>query len=556
MSSSESSPRRALLSVYDKTDIVPFARALADMNFQIVSTGGTLKHLEEAGVPVTPVEKVTDFPEMLGGRVKTLHPRIHGGILARRHVADDLKQVAQWDIPLFDVVAVNLYPFRETAARPDVGWEELLENIDIGGPAMVRAAAKNFPHVVVVVDPRRYPFVISALQQNRMTWEERRILAQEAFAHTAAYDDAVARTLAAGPGRFAGEEGDGAVGTGDEDGGEGLPAPRVSMDQGAPVLPQRLTLRLRKWGELRYGENPHQVAAFYVEDGSGAGSLAGGKASLASARQLQGKALSYNNINDAAAALELVGMFKEPAAVAVKHANPCGVAIAGTLAEAFRKARDADPVSIFGGIVALNRPVDEDTAREMAELFLEVIIGPSFTEGARAVLGQKKNLRLLEVDDIGRLSPYWDVRGVRGGLLVQEADVLPSPLRPAGVVTEEAPSPEAWRDLDFAWRVARAVKSNSIVVAKDGQTLGIGAGQMNRILAARIALEHAGEKARGAVLASEAFFPFPDVVQAAAEYGVTAIVQPGGAKRDDESIAACNEAGIAMVFTHTRHFRH
>jgi len=544
--------------VYDKTDIVAFAQALVDLGYEIVSTGGTLKHLEEAGIPVTAVEAVTGFPEMLGGRVKTLHPRIHGGILARRHVADDLSQVAQWDIPLFDVVAVNLYPFRETAARPGVGWEELLENIDIGGPAMVRAAAKNFPHVIVVVDPRRYPFIISALKQNRMSWEERRILAQEAFAHTAAYDDAVARVLAAGPGGLGAEEAAApfARAAGDEAAGEGLPAPRVSLEQGAPALPQRLTLRLRKWGELRYGENPHQIAAFYVEEGQGGGFLAGGKASLASARQLQGKALSYNNINDAAAALELVGMFKEPAAVAVKHANPCGVAVADCLTEAFRKARDADPVSIFGGIVALNRPVDEETAQEMAELFLEVIIAPVFTDGARAVLGQKKNLRLLEVDDIGRLSPYWDVRGVRGGLLIQEADVLPSPLRQAGVVTEQSPSPEAWRDLEFAWRVVRAVKSNSIVVAKDGQTLGIGAGQMNRILAARIALEHAGEKARGAVLASEAFFPFPDVVQAAAEYGIAAIVQPGGAKRDEESIKACNEAGIAMVFTHTRHFRH
>lgn len=561
---SQPAPRRALLSVWDKRGIVEFGRALVDLGYQVLSTGGTWRALTEAGVPATPLEKVTDFPEILGGRVKSLHPRIHGGILARRHLAEDRRDVERWDLPLIDVVAVNLYPFREVATRGDADWDELLEHIDIGGPAMVRAAAKNFPHVVVVVNPDRYPFVIAGLRQGRLSWEERRILAQEAFAHTAAYDRAVAHVLAHGPGTL--PEGDLAgAGAAEGEGGaaQSLPEPRNSVDDPLPAMPDRLVLRLRRRGDLRYGENPHQGAAFYTFE---APDTRGGPApapswssvagSLAGARQLQGKALSYNNIGDAAAALELAGSFREPAAVAVKHANPCGVAVAPTLAEAFRRARDADPVSIFGGIVACNRPVDGETAALMADIFLEVIIAPSFLPAARDVLASKKNLRLLEVDGIGRTGPYWDIRSVRGGVLIQEADVWSSPVRKGRVVTARAPEEEEWADLEFAWQVVRFVKSNGIVVAKGGRTLGIGAGQMNRIQAARIALEQAGDEARGAVLASEAFFPFPDVVEAAAAAGIRAIVQPGGAMRDDQSVAACDKAGIAMVMTGRRHFRH
>jgi phosphoribosylaminoimidazolecarboxamide formyltransferase/IMP cyclohydrolase len=513
--------KRALLSVSDKEGIVEFARGLAALGVELVSTGGTAQVLAAAGLPVRSVSDLTGFPEILGGRVKTLHPAVHGGILYRREVPEDEEQLAKLGIGSIDLVVVNLYPFAETIARPGVTLAEAIENIDIGGPTMIRAAAKNYRGVGVVVNPARYQEVLAELEENTGTLSEETAfrLAVEAFAHTAQYDAVISNYLGK---LLAGKEG----------------------------FPAHLSLTLTKLQDLRYGENPHQRAAFYGEAGDVG-------PSLARARQLQGKPLSFNNINDGNAALELVREFSETTVVALKHTNPCGVATAESLLEAYRRAYEADPVSIFGGIVAVNRPVDVETARAMVEIFLEVIIAPGFDEEALEVLAQKPNLRLLEVPDLSQpVEPYLEYKGVRGGLLVQDSDVAQLDPQALKVVTKKEPTAEQLHDLLFAWKVVKHVKSNAIVVAAGGQTLGIGAGQMNRVGAARIALEQAGDRAAGSVLASDAFFPMPDTVEEAARAGVRAIIQPGGSIRDEDSIKAADEAGIAMVFTGIRHFKH
>ena len=533
--------RRALISVSDKRGIVEFARGLVALGFEIVSTGGTAAALREH-VPVTAVSDVTGFPEILDGRVKTLHPAVHGGILARRDRPEHMAALAGLSIAPIDVVAVNLYPFVDTVRRPGCSFAEAVEQIDIGGPAMVRAAAKNHAHVWVVVNPDRYGEVLEALTHpdDEAAAHLRLVLAQEAFAHTAAYDAAIAAYLERqldGAGEAAAREAAGAA-TG-------------AAGDGAGRFPHVWPLPLVLAQGLRYGENPHQAAAFYVESPPPPGTIA-------AAEQLQGKELSFNNIQDAHAALEMVREFDRPAVAAVKHTNPCGLALADTVADAFARARDADPVSIFGGIVAANRVIDGAAAALMRELFLEVIVAPDFTPEARAILAGRPNLRLLRVQPWAPPGPAWDYKRVGGGLLVQEADWRPEGLDPAReqVVTRRAPTPEEWAQLEFAWKVVKHVKSNAIVLARDFVTIGVGAGQMNRVTAARLAIEQAGERARGAVLASEAFFPFPDVVETAAAAGITAIVQPGGSRRDADSIAAADAAGIAMVFTGRRHFRH
>ncbi|MDI3280839.1 MAG: bifunctional phosphoribosylaminoimidazolecarboxamide formyltransferase/IMP cyclohydrolase [Bacillota bacterium] len=518
--------RRALISVSDKAGVVEFARGLVELGWEIISTGGTLKELRGAGLPVTYVSDVTGFPEILGGRVKTLHPAIHGGILAVREDEHHAKDLAAAGIKPIDLVAVNLYPFARAVQQRGITLAEAVEEIDIGGPAMVRAAAKNYRYVTVVVDPARYGRVLELLRrEGEVPLEVRLELAAEAFAHTALYDSLISSYLS-----------------------------RVRAEGERELFPDRLVLGFEKVQSLRYGENPHQRAAFYRDP------LYRGP-SLAAARQLQGKELSFNNINDAAAALELVLEFPEPTAVAVKHATPCGVASGATIAEAFARAHAADPISIFGGIVALNRPVDEEAARALREPFLEIVLAPEFAPEALAVLSEKKNLRLLALPELvgGQRESYWDWKRVPGGLLLQDADLGwgdeddPSTWR---VVTEREPAEEDWPDLLFAWRVVKHARSNAIVVARRKQTLGIGAGQVNRIDPTRYALARAGEAARGAVLASDGFFPLPDVVEAAAEAGIRAIVQPGGSLRDGDSIAAANRAGIAMVFTGVRHFKH
>ena len=518
--------RAALISVYDKQGIVPFAQGLARHGVRLISTGNTYQVLKEAGLDVIPVSEYTGFPEILGGRVKTLHPKIHGGILARRNIESDLDALAAHGIDPIDLVVVNLYPFVATAQKKDATHQEVVEMIDIGGPAMIRAAAKNYPDVLVVVDPGRYDEILMRLDRGQAFDEPYRMaLAREAFAHTAAYDRAIQEYFES-------------TLDGEKTRGEGA------------LVERAFTLSAVDGVPLRYGENPHQKAMFY-RDPSYEGT------SLARARQLHGMELSYCNIMDAAAALEMVREFDRPAAAAVKHANPCGLAVAPTLAEAFRRAYEADPVSIFGGIVALNREVDVETAEALAKVFLHVVLAPGFTPEALSILTQKKNLRLLELGPITPPKPYLDLRRIPGGLLVQEADLLGAPSREScRVVTRRAPTEEEWRDLQFGWIAVKHVKSNAIVVAANETAIGVGAGQMNRIQAARLALEQAGDKARGAVLASDAFFPFPDVVEAAAEAGIRAIIQPGGSKLDHESIAKADEAGIAMVFTGIRHFRH
>jgi len=503
--------RRALISVSVKEGIAELARELVQLGFEIISTGGTAAFLARAGIPVTEVSAVTGFPEILEGRVKTLHPKIHGGILARR-TEEHLKILAEHQISPIDLVVVNLYPFRETVQKPGAGWEEAIENIDIGGPTLIRAAAKNHQYVTVVVNPARYPEVIAQLKEHgEVPAPLRRELAWEAFQHTACYDAAIAAFFAGQTGRPAG-------------------------------FPQGFLLPGELVQELRYGENPHQKAAWYRKDLSPGPGV----------RQLQGQELSFNNLVDLQAAWALVQEFSQPAVAIIKHTNPCGAAVDETPAAAYEKALAADPVSAFGGLVACNRPVDKAAAEKMVEIFLEGVIAPGFSDEAQAIFRRKPKLRLL-VGEEKAAGPGWEVKPVFDGFLVQEKDT-------ATVPPEEwqwvAGAPVAVSDLWFAWKVVKHVKSNAIVVAKDGRTLGIGAGQMNRVGAAEIALRQAGEHARGAVLASDAFFPFRDTVDLAARYGIKAIVQPGGSVRDEESIAACREHGIAMAFTGRRHFKH
>ncbi|WP_052329663.1 bifunctional phosphoribosylaminoimidazolecarboxamide formyltransferase/IMP cyclohydrolase [Thermicanus aegyptius] len=509
--------KRALISVSDKRGIVEFAKFLQDRGIEIVSTGGTYRVLKENGIKATYISEVTGFPEILDGRVKTLHPHIHGGLLAKQDNPKHLEELKDLGIQPIGLLVVNLYPFQETIQKPGVSLEEAIENIDIGGPTMLRGAAKNYAHVAVVVDPDDYGRVMEEIRENgQVSDETREKLAAKVFRHTAAYDAHVARYLS---------------------------------ERVCEPFPERLTITYEKVQDLRYGENPHQQAAFYRLPSPG-------KGSLPAAEQLQGKELSYNNIQDAEAALNLIKEFQEPAAVVVKHSNPCGVAVGSTVQEAFARAYEADPVSIFGGIVALNRPVDGKLAERLKGIFLEIILAPDFEDEAVKVLTAKKNLRLLKVGVSPEHEKEWKLTSVTGGLLIQSPDDGRVAREEMKVVTDRAPTEEEWADLLFAWKVVKHVKSNAIVVAKGGSTLGVGAGQMNRVGAARIALAEAGEKGKGAVLSSDAFFPMPDTVEEAAKAGITAIIQPGGSIKDQDSIDEANKHGIAMVFTGMRHFRH
>ena len=509
----------ALLSVSNKEGLLPLAEGLLAAGYQLISSGGTAAALQAAGLPVTKVAEHTGAPEILGGRVKTLHPRIHGGILARRADAAHQADLAAQAIAPIDVVVVNLYPFRETVADPAVAFDTAIENIDIGGPAMVRAAAKNHADVAVLTSPDQYPAFLAALGEGRVDQALRRQLALAAFEHTASYDTAISQWLAA---------------------------------QLAEATTAPLTLQLSPRQSLRYGENPHQPATWYSQPEAGWGG----------ARQLQGKELSYNNLIDLDAALATVREFgygpaAQPAAVVVKHTNPCGVAVGLGCADALGRALDADRVSAFGGIVALNTPVDGAAADHLTSLFLECVVAPAFDAAARERLAAKVNLRLLELspDAIARASRQ-QLRTVLGGVLAQQLDDEPVAESAWQVVSERQPTPEELNDLVFAWKLVRHVRSNAITVARGGQSLGIGAGQMNRVGSARLALEAAGERSRGAVLASDGFFPFDDTVRLAAQHGITAVIQPGGSMRDAESIAACNALGLAMVVTGRRHFLH
>jgi phosphoribosylaminoimidazolecarboxamide formyltransferase/IMP cyclohydrolase len=515
--------RRALLSVSNKEGLVDFARALRERGVAIISTGGTAALLREHGVEVKDVSAVTEFPEIMGGRVKTLHPKIHGGLLGRRGTDDAV--MAEHDIDAIDLLAVNLYPFAATVAKPGCSFEDAVENIDIGGPAMVRAAAKNHERLTVVVDPLDYGTVIAELDRGggAVSQETRLRLATKAFAHTAQYDAAVAAFLAR--------------------------ATRTSTGE----FPDLLALQFRKRLDLRYGENPHQQAAFYVaSDTQGA--------SLGSSSQLQGKELSFNNLADADTALECVRQFPAPACVIVKHANPCGVAIATSIGAAYDRAFRTDPTSAFGGIIAFNRPLDGETARAILERqFVEVIIAPSVEPEAREACVKKENVRLLVTGALAPGNSRFEIRSVNGGLLLQTRDDAMIAATALQVVTKRTPTPAELADLMFAWQVCKYVKSNAIVYAKDGMTVGIGAGQMSRVVSSRIAAmkaRDAGLDPTGSVMASDAFFPFRDGLDAAVEHGITAVIQPGGSKRDGEVVAAADEHGIAMVFTGMRHFRH
>jgi len=504
--------KRALISVSDKTNIVEFAKGLEKYGFEVISTGGTYTHLKNNGVNCISIEDVTHFPEILEGRVKTLHPKIHGGLLSKRGNELHNKHVAENNIEYIDLVCVNLYPFEATVKKEGVSEEEIIENIDIGGPSMLRSAAKNFNDVAVVTDINDYDRVLSELEQGGISYETRRALAIKVFNTTASYDAAIANYF----------------------------------NKKDKLVPERLTLSYNLQDSLRYGENPHQKAYHYVQDNNES-------YALQNAVQLHGKEMSYNNIQDASAALDILSEFDETTCVAVKHMNPCGVATGSSVFEAYSRAYEADPVSIFGGIVAVNGKVDKETAEKMHSIFLEIILATDYDEEALEILTKKKNLRIYKLSEKNN-NHEQQIKSVRGGILVQDfndklADEYES-------VTEKKVDETQQRDIEFGLKVVKHVKSNAIVVVKDGQTLGIGAGQMNRVGSCKIALEQAGEKARGAVLASDAFFPMRDSADMAADYGIAAIVQPGGSIRDQESIDACNEKGVAMVFSKIRHFKH
>lgn len=509
--------RRALVSVSNKEGIVDFVQALVDQGFEVVSTGGTKKALEEANVPVIGISEVTGFPEILDGRVKTLHPNIHGGLLAMREREEHQQQIAEHQIAPIDLVVVNLYPFKETIAKPDCRFEDAIENIDIGGPSMLRSAAKNHNHVTVVVDPTDYAVVLDELTSNQaVTTETKRRLAAKVFRHTASYDALIAEYLT----EAVGEE-----------------------------EPESLTVTFERKQGLRYGENPHQKATFYQKP------LAD-ESSIASATQLHGKELSYNNIHDADAALAIIKEFTEPAVVAVKHMNPCGVGTGATIEEAYGRAYEADSVSIFGGIVAANREIDEATALKMKEIFLEIIIAPSFSQAALDILMTKKNLRLLTVAIKKQEQPEAMLTSIHGGLLVQDEDHVGLDDATTSIPTKREPTEAEWEALKLAWKVVKHVKSNAIVLTNGQMTVGVGAGQMNRVGSADIAIKQASERIEGAVMGSDAFFPMGDTVELAGKAGVTAIIQPGGSIRDEESIEMANKYGIAMVMTGVRHFKH
>ena len=505
--------QRVLISVTDKTGIVEFARELSAMGAEVVSTGGTARLIRESGVPVKDVSEATGFPEMLDGRLKTLHPKIAGGILAIRSRADHMRALAEQEIAPIDMIVVNLYRFEEVAAREGARLEELIENIDIGGPTMIRAAAKNYQDVAVVVSPGDYAAIVEELRAGAgaLSLETKWRLAKKAFRTTADYDAAIGA--------------------------------RLERQDSASSLPLDLNLRAAKLMDLRYGENPHQAAALYGARGRG----------IAGAEQLHGKELSYNNLVDLDAAWQLVGEFERPAAVIVKHTNPCGCAERDSLAEAYRKAFECDPVSAYGGVIGLNRTLDEETAREIAKTFIEAIAAPDYAPEALAVLRTKKNLRLM------RVAPGGDplvVKSISGGYLAQTADDARLDHAAAVVKTRRAPTEDEWAALEFAWKVAKHVKSNAIVYARAGQAVGVGAGQMSRVDSVKVGAMKAVLPLAGAVVASDAFFPFPDGLEEAVKQGATAFIQPGGSVRDEEVIAAADRLGVAMVFTGVRHFRH
>jgi phosphoribosylaminoimidazolecarboxamide formyltransferase/IMP cyclohydrolase len=513
---------RAIVSVSDKAGVTDFAKGLSQLGYEVFSTGGTKKSLAEAGVPVKSISEITGFPEILDGRVKTLHPAVHGGILAKRGLPSHMEQLADNNIGTIDMVVVNLYPFVQTVSREGVSLDEALENIDIGGPTMIRAAAKNFPSVIVVVDPADYSSVLENLRQGNLEPAERKRLAQKAFQHVALYDTAISQYL------------------------------RQDMEG----FPEVLTVALEKRYGLRYGENPHQPAAFYTELAVGEKQPTG----ITWAEQLGGKELSFNNILDADAAWGAVTDFAAPAVAVIKHTNPCGLASHDDIAEAYRRAFSGDPVAAFGGIVASNRTVTSAMAEAMKSVFYEIVIAPEYEAEALETLKRKKDLRILKAElppGYGKAEPgYLDFRRVKGGFLVQASDSVPEGNVNLKTITKREPTKGEIDDLLFAWRAVKHIKSNSIALAKDKTLLGMGAGQPSRIISAQIASEKAGEKAKGGVLASDAMFPFADVVEVAATCGVTAIIQPGGSIRDEDSIEAADRHNIAMVFTGERHFRH
>jgi len=512
--------QRAILSVTDKTGLVDFARRLSSLGIELVSTGGTAKLLRDSGIAVKDISDLTGFPEMLDGRVKTLHPKVHGGILHRRADSKHVAAVKEHGIQPIDMVVVNLYAFEKTAAKSGVHFEELIENIDIGGPSMIRSAAKNFHDVAIVTSPADYESIASELEKTggTLSRETKWRLAKKAFATTAAYDSAIASTF------------------------ERISPENVDLSEQS--FPPSLRLSFHKTLDLRYGENPHQKAAMY-SDGSGKG--------VANARQLQGRELSYNNIVDLQAAWDLAQEFDEPVVAIIKHTNPCGTATGKTLAEAYKRALECDPVSAFGGVIGVNRPIDLAAAEEMHKLFLEVIAAPGFDQAAKDKFASKKNLRLVEVEPADQ---KWILKKVSGGLLVQDADSRALQDSDLTVVSKRPPTPEETRALLFAWKVCKHVKSNAIVYARDGQTVGVGAGQMSRVDSAKIGAMKAQLPLKGTVAASDAFFPFPDGVEEIAKAGATAIIQPGGSTRDPEVIEAADRLGLAMVFTGIRHFRH
>lgn len=509
--------KRALVSVSDKTNLVEFVSGLVELGYEIISTGGTKKALEAAGISTIGISDVTGFPEIMDGRVKTLHPNVHGALLCVRDNPEHVKQINELDIQYIDLVCVNLYPFKETVLKPGVSHEEIIENIDIGGPSMLRSASKNYRYIPVICDPNDYDTVLNELrEQGETSLETREKLAAKVFRHTASYDTMIASYL---------------------------------TEKTGEKYPEKFTLTFDKVQDLRYGENPHQSAAFYKGMNP--------QYSLANAKQLHGKELSYNNIQDGNAAIEILKDFEgQPAVVGVKHMNPCGVGIGNTIEEAWDKAYEADPVSIFGGIVAFNEPINNAIAEKLSKIFLEIIIAPAYVEDAFEILSKKKNIRLLQLDTTLSVNAKYKVTNVNDGLLVQDIDDHQITEEDLRCVTNRKPTEEEIKQLLFAWKVVKHVKSNAIVLVKDNMTIGVGAGQMNRVGAAKIAIEQAQEKAKGSVMGSDAFFPMPDTVEEAVKAGVTAIIQPGGSIKDQLSIDVCNEHGIAMVFTGVRHFKH
>lgn len=511
--------KRALISVSDKTGVVEFAKSLVDLGYEIISTGGTAKHLSENGIKNIGISDITNFPECLDGRVKTLHPFVHAGLLAKRSDKEHMKQLKDLKINTIDILAVNLYPFKETIIKENCTFADAVENIDIGGPTMLRAAAKNYQDVCVVVDPSDYLVLVDKLASNQVDIDFKKMLMYKVFQHTAVYDTLISTYL--------------------------------RQDLGIDY-PEELTLAFEKKQGMRYGENPHQQAAFYKE-------VIAPKTSLVNAEQLNGKELSFNNINDTSGALDLLKEFSTPACIAVKHTNPCGVGLADTAFDAYIKAYECDPVSIFGGIVAFNRAVDKKTAQKLVEIFLEIVIAPDFDNDALQVLKTKPNLRVLKLAGLDKNSENiktYDLKKVSGGLLLQDKDASLYNEEDYKVVTKRVPTKDEIEQMIFAYKIVKHVKSNGIAIAKDFSAIGSGGGQTNRIWAAQQAIEHAGEKVKGAVLASDAFFPFSDTVEAAIKAGITAIIQPGGSIRDKDSIDLCDKHGVAMVCVGMRHFKH